>query len=162
MVWGVVVASVSWAAGYFPASFVFWAYGDISGHNILGDWIGYLVLPLTYSSTALLEAIEKRLMVFHGLLVKTLCPKAILVRVTLGVIKVLQWHWIQLKQGGERVIGFLHKKSSVPTDTAPPWPHPEKNRKIVLSGFVLQGLWFLSISSFMWTTYSHHALVRFY
>jgi hypothetical protein len=72
MGWGVVVASVSWAAHYFPAYFIFWAYGNISGHNILGDWIGYLVWPLTYPSTALLEAIEKRWMVCHGLLVKTL------------------------------------------------------------------------------------------
>jgi hypothetical protein len=144
MVWGVVVSSVSWAARYFPAYFVFWA-------TLFGHWH---IPRMRYWK------LLRRNGWFVTAFLWRLCPKAILVRVTLGVIKVLQWHWIWLKQGDERVIGSLHKKSSEATDSAPPWPQLEQNRRIVWSGFVLQGLWFLSISSFMWTTYSDHALVR--
>jgi len=52
-------------------------------------------------------------------------PQGNMVRVILGVIKVPEWDWIWLKQGGERVIVFLPKKSSVATDTVPPGPHLE-------------------------------------
>jgi integral membrane sensor domain MASE1 len=60
-----------------PSLFLFSGLMVTSVVLILGDRIGYLVWPLTYSSTALLEVIENRLMVDHGHLVNTLCPKAI-------------------------------------------------------------------------------------